>query len=60
VAVADAYDAMTADRPYRKGRPPQQAVDEIIRCTGTQFSPKVVDAFLQVFKAKEINGNLDK
>ncbi len=46
LAVADTYDAMTSDRPYRKGRPPEDAIDEICRQAGTQFDPKVVDAFL--------------
>jgi putative nucleotidyltransferase with HDIG domain len=46
VAIADAYDAMTSSRPYRKGLPEKQAAREIRRSTGTQFSPKVSDAFL--------------
>ena len=60
VAVADAYDAMTADRPYRKGMPTKQAIDEIIRCTGTQFSPKVVEAFLYLYEHKGLNGDTEK
>jgi putative nucleotidyltransferase with HDIG domain len=60
VAIADAYDAMTTDRRYRKAMPPAEAVAEIIKCTGTQFSPKIAKAFLQLFEQKEINGNLDK
>lgn len=51
IAVADTLDAMTTDRPYRKGRSFQEAYEEIVRCSGTQFDPKVVDAFQQ---AKEI------
>ncbi len=57
VAVADAYDAMTSDRRYRKGMPAQKAVEEIVRCTGTQFSRKAVEAFLQVYESGEINGH---
>jgi putative nucleotidyltransferase with HDIG domain len=45
-AVADALDAMISDRPYRKALPIQHAQDEIQRCAGTQFDPKVVDVFL--------------
>jgi putative nucleotidyltransferase with HDIG domain len=48
VGLADAWDAMTTERPYS---PPQQvdkAADEIVRCRGTQFAPAVVDAFLAV------------
>jgi len=47
-AVVDTVDAMTSDRPYRKALPMQAAVDEIIRCSGTQFDPTVVDAFLSI------------
>jgi putative nucleotidyltransferase with HDIG domain len=47
-AVADTMDAICSDRPYRKGRPLQAAKDEIRRCSGTQFDPKVVEAFLAV------------
>jgi len=45
-ALADALDAMTADRPYRCGRSFSYSRGEIIRCRGTQFDPDVVDAFL--------------
>lgn len=44
-AVADTYDAITSDRPYRRGRPYQDALEEILKFSGTQFDPKVVDAF---------------
>jgi len=44
-AVADALDAITSDRVYRKAQPFSVAYDEILRCSGTQFDPKVVDAF---------------
>ncbi len=47
LAVADAYEAMTADRPYRSGMPEIQARQELMRCTGTQFDPVVVEAFLR-------------
>lgn len=46
LAVADTYDAMTSDRPYRGALPPETAVNEIARCSGTQFDPKVVASFL--------------
>jgi len=46
LAVADAYEAMIADRPYRDGMPAVAACEELIRCSGTQFDPAVVDAFL--------------
>jgi diguanylate cyclase (GGDEF)-like protein len=46
VAVADAYAAMTVARPYRPARTPDEAVEELLACAGTQFDPAVVDAFL--------------
>jgi hypothetical protein len=45
-ALADTFDAMTSDRPYRAALPPEAARDEIIRCSGTQFDPRCVQAFL--------------
>jgi diguanylate cyclase (GGDEF)-like protein len=46
LAVADAYEAMIADRPYRAGIPDSEARAELLRCAGSQFDPEVVDAFL--------------
>jgi diguanylate cyclase (GGDEF)-like protein len=46
VSVADAYEAMTADRVYRKGLGEAAARQELLDCAGTQFDPAVVDAFL--------------
>ena len=45
IAVADTYDAMTSDRAYRRALPHEVAVDEIERCSGTQFDPEVSAAF---------------
>jgi putative nucleotidyltransferase with HDIG domain len=47
-AVADSFDAMTSDRPYRRGRDLDEALAEIERCSQTQFDPEVVKAFLAV------------
>ncbi len=47
LAVADAFDAMTSDRPYRSAMSVEEALGEIKRCTGTQFDPAVVAAFLK-------------
>jgi response regulator RpfG family c-di-GMP phosphodiesterase len=46
VAVADAYDAMTSDRAYRKALPHEIACGELERCTGVQFDPEIVPVFL--------------
>lgn len=45
IAVADVYEAMTAERPYRKTMSKQEAMDELIRCSGTQFDPDIIQAF---------------
>jgi putative nucleotidyltransferase with HDIG domain len=47
IAVADAFDAMTSDRPYRAAMSIAQGVQEIKRCAGTQFDPAIVAAFLK-------------
>jgi response regulator RpfG family c-di-GMP phosphodiesterase len=47
-AVADAFDAMTSDRVYRRGRPYEVAAEELERFSGTQFDPRVVEAFRRV------------
>jgi putative nucleotidyltransferase with HDIG domain len=47
-AVADTYDAITSDRPYRKGRSHDEAIAEIAAGCGTQFDPVVVDALLSL------------
>ena len=52
IAVADAFDAMVTDRPYRKGQPSWQAIEELERCAGTQFDPKVVEAFKKTIGKK--------
>lgn len=52
LAVADAYDSMITDRPYRTGRTPSEALVEVERCGGTQFDPLVVEAFRTVMKAE--------
>ena len=46
--IVDTLDAITSDRPYRKAKSLQVARDEIKRCSGTQFDPKLVDAFMAV------------
>jgi diguanylate cyclase (GGDEF)-like protein len=52
IAVADVFDAMVSDRPYRAGRTVEAALAELRRCAGTQFDPAVVDAFTAVVGAR--------
>ena len=47
-SIADALDAMISDRPYRRALPMAHAKDEIRRCAGTQFDPKIVAMFLAI------------
>lgn len=53
IAVADAFDAMTSDRPYRKALSKEEAIAAIVAQRGKQFSPEVVDAFLEVINSME-------
>jgi HD-GYP domain-containing protein (c-di-GMP phosphodiesterase class II) len=53
IAVVDAYESMTMGRPYRQSMSHEDAVREIRRCAGTQFDPKVVEAFIQAAAAEE-------
>ncbi|MCL6477031.1 MAG: HD domain-containing protein, partial [Peptococcaceae bacterium] len=47
IAVADAYDAMTTDRPYRRALTRDDALKEIVWCAWSQFDPNVVGAFMK-------------
>ncbi len=52
IAVADAYDAMTSERPYRRPLSPWQAVDRLRADAGVQFDPQVVDALLRALERR--------
>lgn len=54
LAVADAYDAMTSDRPYRRGYPPQEAVNRLFSGSGKQFDPEVVRALVEHLKRQKV------
>ena len=54
LAVADAFDAMTSNRPYRGALPVGVALGEVRACSGTQFDPHVVHAFLAAWAAGEL------
>jgi putative two-component system response regulator len=47
VAIADVFDALTCERPYKRAWPVAEAVSEIVRCSETHFDPKIIDAFLR-------------
>jgi diguanylate cyclase (GGDEF)-like protein/putative nucleotidyltransferase with HDIG domain len=55
IHVADAFEAMTSDRPYRKGPGEQFAIEELRRNAGTQFDQDVVDAFLRVLGERSVS-----
>lgn len=50
LAIVDAYDAMTNDRPYRKALSKEAALEELKRCSGTQFDPMLVEKFVDMMK----------
>jgi putative nucleotidyltransferase with HDIG domain len=54
IAVSDCYDAMTSDRPYRKGLAPELAVKELQRCEGTQFDSEIVSIFIDILSEEKI------
>jgi len=54
IAVADWYDSLTSDRPYRRAMSPFDAKEAIFRESGTEFDPEVVDAFIQAFRENEM------
>jgi HD-GYP domain-containing protein (c-di-GMP phosphodiesterase class II) len=53
IEVADAFEAMVSDRPYRKALTIEDAIMELKRCSGKQFDPEVVDAFLRVLEKRK-------
>jgi len=54
LAVVDAFDAMTSDRPYRRALPAEAAVEEVDRCAGSQFDPVVARVFVEAWLQGEI------
>ena len=58
IAVADVYDALTTDRPYRKAFSSLMARQEILANSGTHFDPQVVAAFKQIFPYLETDNYL--
>jgi diguanylate cyclase (GGDEF)-like protein len=54
IFVADSFEAMTSDRPYRRGMPVPDALEELQRCSGTQFDPQVVDTLLSLVEGDRL------
>ncbi|MGE5243059.1 MAG: HD domain-containing phosphohydrolase [Betaproteobacteria bacterium] len=54
ISVADVYDSLTSDRPYRQAMSPYDAKEIIVKGSGTEFDPKVVDAFVAAFRAGQM------
>jgi len=50
LGVADAFDAMTSNRPYRPALAPDAAIAELERCAGAQFDPEVVEVFVEAWR----------
>lgn len=48
ISIADAYDAMTSRRSYRKAVSPIKAINEILKCSGTQFDPELASLFIRI------------
>jgi HD-GYP domain-containing protein (c-di-GMP phosphodiesterase class II) len=48
LAVVDAYSSMVSDRPYRQAITQEEAMEELRRCSGTQFDPDVVEGFIEI------------
>jgi HD-GYP domain-containing protein (c-di-GMP phosphodiesterase class II) len=53
LTVADCYDALVSDRPYRKGLTAQEAIQLLQRTSGTQFDPQIIKVFMQLFSQPE-------
>ena len=54
LAIADAFDAMTSDRPYRRALTRDEALAEVDRCAGTQFDPRIAEVFVALFAETEL------
>jgi HD-GYP domain-containing protein (c-di-GMP phosphodiesterase class II) len=60
IAIADTFDAMTSDRPYRRAFPPEEAIKELKKVKGKQLDPEVVEAFLAILEKEGKSGGNKK
>jgi len=56
LGIADAFDAMTNDRPYRKALSQTAAIAELRRCSGTQFDPNLIEPFIELLNTQHLSG----
>ncbi|MDD5259302.1 MAG: HD domain-containing protein [bacterium] len=54
LSVADSFEAMTSDRPYHKGLPKEEAIEQLKKSAGSQFDPQVVNAFVEVLEEESL------
>jgi len=59
LAIVDSYDAMTSERPYRPSTDPEKAAHEIEKYAGTQFDPRWVEIFLELFQSGSISETIN-
>mgnify|MGYP000271255637 CR=1 FL=1 len=57
ISVADAFQAMTGDRPYKEKKTAKEAIEEIKNCSGKQFDPEIAKIFIELLKKEVINEN---
>jgi diguanylate cyclase len=55
ICVVDSFEAMTSDRPYRKGMSDEEAIEEVKRCSGTQFDPIIARTFIDMITKPEVH-----
>jgi len=60
IAIADAFDAMVSERPYRRALSREQAIEELRRCAGTQFDPELTEAFIRMLRSQPQATDADK
>jgi len=54
ISVADAFDAMITDRPYRRGLSREEAIEEIRKSSGKQFDPRIANTFVKLYKEGKV------
>jgi len=55
LGIADAFEAMTSERPYKRALTLEEAIEELKRCSGTQFDPKLVEILISIIE-EELRG----